>query len=78
MNLFRKKPQPRTEPAPAPAAPVNPLILAEQELDAATGECLRLDEERRAWAAKREGANTRFNAALTAYHVALDKAEQIA
>jgi hypothetical protein len=39
---------------------------------------LQLDEERRAWATRREVANRRFAYALTGYHAALDKAEKTA
>jgi hypothetical protein len=76
LNPFKKSPAPQTEP-PAPAL-VSPLVAAEQELDAATAECLQLDEERRAWATRREVANRRFAYALTGYHAALDKAEKTA
>ncbi len=77
MNLFRKKSQPPTEPS-APAPSTDSLILAEQELDSATHECLALDEERRAWGLRRENANTRFGRALANYHLERDRAEKTA
>jgi hypothetical protein len=72
MQLFKQKPPAQTETAGPVPAPVSPLADAESELDAATAECLALDQQRRDWAAKRENANRRFNNALARYHVALD------
>ena len=76
MNLFWKRTQliePAVEPAPVAESAMQ---IAERELDAATADCLRLDEERRAWGRKREEANYKFNSALTSYHAALDAAER--